>query len=100
MADQERIDRAAIWCRGIIYDVPRPGRHRDVIAMMRRRPEGADLIVTHQGFTTTHERFVDRVEALKIARAAGQLLTERVEDDGTVIKIEQRGDKLFSEDVW
>jgi len=41
-----------------------------------------------QGFLTSTDRFVDRVEALKIAREAGQLIRDKV------------GDKLFSEDLY
>ena len=39
-----------------------------------------------QGFLTSHDRFVDRKEAAKIAYSAGQIYEEI--------------DELFSEDVW
>ena len=43
-----------------------------------------------QGFLTNLNRFVDRREGLRIARAAGQVLVES----------EVRGDRLHSEDLY
>jgi hypothetical protein len=43
-----------------------------------------------QGFITSEGRFVDRQEALKIAREANQILNES----------EVRGDLLYSEDLY
>jgi hypothetical protein len=89
----ERIEKAAIrHADGTVFDVPRPGRHHDVIRIMRMagKPwKSPDEALHVQGFVTSTGRFVDRVEAKKIATAANQLL-ER----------ESGKTELFSEDVW
>ena len=72
----------------VIYDVPRPGRHHDVLSVM---PEYV-AVASHpddQGFVTSAGRFVDRAEAALIARAAGQLIREPTP-----------ANMLTSEDVW
>ena len=86
----ETIDRAAIHYDEIVYSVPRPGRHGDVIKLMR----GAGLPritvnLLNQGFTTHSGVFVNREAAYIIAKDSGQL----------------RGDgsfpgTLFTEDLW
>lgn len=84
----ETIERAAIKRGMKIFDVPRPGRHHDVINLMRDR--GYDLAACErQGFTTSSGRFVNRREAMKIAKAAGQLIAEP-----------RYRDTLFSEDIF
>lgn len=96
----ETIERAAIKLGMKIFDVPRPGRHHDVIALMRKR--GHDLVSIgsgRQGFTTSTGRFVDREEALKIAEAASQLLPEHTAEDGVVYRRKVTG-RLFSEDIF
>lgn len=73
---------------GTIYTVPRPGRHHHVIGIMVEAGRPTP-ISGEQGFLTNEGNFVDRIEAKKIAREAGQLLpTDRN------LKI------LFSEDLW
>lgn len=65
-----------------------PKRHHDLIrkhAEETGRPGSGDV----QGFVTSTGRFVDRHEALEIARAAGQLIKPKAE-----------GGALFSEDMW
>ena len=88
MSDRETIARAAIFYNGVIYSVPRPGRHHTVIRMM-----DADGFPTeamkNQGFVTNTGRFVDRYEGARIARAAGQIVREPTPPD-----------MLTSEDVW
>lgn len=85
----ERIERAAIrMSNGDVYSVGRPGRHHDVIAKMR----GLGFpppIIGKQGFITSTGRFIDRVEAMQIAEAAGQIKT-KTGPDGV----------LFTEDMW
>lgn len=67
-------------------------RHHDVIRlcyyMLEKRQ--AHMGNNIQGFITTKDRFVDRVEALQIARAANQILDEA----------EVRGNQLYSEDIY
>ena len=84
----ETIEAAAISHDGIVYSVPRPGRHHNVCHVMMAQglpPETMRL----QGFVTSTGRFVDRREAAIIARDAGQLLRKT-----------NPTDLLFSEDVW
>lgn len=79
---------------GKIYSVPKPGRHHDVIRVIHEEhkgdPRAARKVVmgSTQGFVTSHDRFVDRYEALVIAKRVGQLIKEWVTD------------RLYSEDVW
>jgi len=49
----ETIERAAIFYNGVIYSVPRPGRHHTVIAMMVADgfPNEA-MALPNQGFVT------------------------------------------------
>lgn len=84
----ERIERAAIWHRGICYSVPQPGRHHDVIRMMSETHGLGVEAQRHQGFRTSCERFVDRKEGARIAIAAGQVPALRWPPD------------LYSEDLW
>lgn len=69
---------------GSVWTLPRPARHSDVIAA-RASATGCKGS-GRQGFITSRDRFVDRVEAVNIALAAGQ--------------IRQRKARLFSEDLW
>jgi hypothetical protein len=83
----ERIIRAAIMLDGRVWHLPPPKRHHDVISKIwnTRADPGRGV----QGFLTSDERFVDRIEGLRIASDAGQI-------------IEKHGnpDELFSEDMW
>jgi hypothetical protein len=91
----ERIERAAIWHRGRVYSVARPGRHHDVIRSMADAGFGPEAM-SHQGFVTDAGRFVDRREAMQIAVAADQLIP--LEQDGVPMK--RTSPVLYSEDVW
>jgi hypothetical protein len=84
----ERIVAAAIEYRGLTFSVPAPGRHHNVLHLMFEYniPMEAQR---RQGFLTSSGRFVDRIEACKIARAADQII-KKTGPDG----------ELFSEDVW
>lgn len=73
---------------GTIFSLPRPARHHDVLAWMRKN--GADHRNSVQGFIDSHHRFVEREEAFKIAENADQILDW---DD-------VRPPHLFSEDLW
>jgi len=97
----ETIARAAIKARdGRVYTVDRPGRHHDVVALMGARPDHdtRDCSPPRQGFTTSTGRFVDRVEGMRIAKAAGQIIPD-FHADGVTIRREP-GRELFSEDLW
>lgn len=84
----ETIVAAAIRVGGIVYSVPRPGRHHDVFKAMTER-EAAASRLEDQGFVTSTGRFVNRAEAADLARAANQLIREPTP-----------ADTLTSEDVW
>jgi hypothetical protein len=87
---QEKILGSAIrHPDGMIYATGRNGRHHHCIHYMAKIGR-AGLAVTHdQGFITTHGRYVDRVEGLRVAKAAQQLIRKT---NPTSI--------LFSEDLW
>jgi hypothetical protein len=64
----------------------RPGGHRNVIDLMVS--ESVKPTAAHrQGFRTSRGRFVGRAEALKVARAAGQVGRKT-------------GRELFTDDLW
>lgn len=84
----ETIDRAAIRAGDIIFKVKRPYRHHHVLGVMRLRNVKNPQRAT-QGFVTSTGRFVDRIEARRIAHDAGQLLPTA-----------SKGDRLFTEDLW
>lgn len=84
----ETIEASAICVEGIVYSVPRPGRHHDVFKVMPRQ-QALSSHIDDQGFVTSTGRFVDRKEAAEIARAANQLIREPTPSY-----------MLTSEDVW
>ncbi len=94
----ERIEAAAISLDGVVWSVPRPGRHHDVIQhVLRKRPE-LDFVGGAQGFVTSTGRFVGRYEAKDIARAADQIIASEIGPGGVPFK--RQYPELFSEDVW
>jgi hypothetical protein len=84
----ETIEAAAICVEGVVYSVPRPGRHHHVFKVMPEHVAKASHL-NDQGFVTSMGRFVDRREAALIARAANQLIREPTPSY-----------MLTSEDVW
>lgn len=86
----ETIRAAAVRHDGVVYWIPRPGRHHEILrAMVERGLPGEATRLAGQGFLTSLGRFVRRGEAAEIARAAGQLLREPTP-----------AGMLTSEDVW
>lgn len=90
--EPERITGVAFSWKGQLVSMSR-GRHFWLIERMRD-PYGMDLPrestnVANQGFITNTGRFVDRKEAMKVARAARQLKRDVGKATG-----------LVSEDVW
>lgn len=79
------ITHVAIKYGGKVYSLPKPNRHHHVIRIIGGI-SGPDI----QGFLDNEGNFLDRVEALEVALAAGQVLAP-----GDI-----RGDHLFSEDLW
>lgn len=94
----EKIISAAIDFDGVVWTVPRPGRHHDVIAFIIKDRPWIDHVGGTQGFWTSDERFVEREEARKIAEAADQIIASRIGPDGVPYKFQHS--QLFSEDVW
>lgn len=94
----ERIETAAIKLSDVVWTVPRPGRHHDVIAYIIRECPWMTHVGGTQGFVTSESRFVEREEARRIATKAGQLIASDKDDKGIPIVREHR--ELFSEDVW
>ena len=99
---EERILCAAIWYKddskqhsgtpkNIHYGYVVCGRrHHNAIGAHYSLTGKATGCDSEQGFITSLDRFVDRYEALAIARKAGQILDEK----------EVRGGQLYSEDLY
>lgn len=85
----EKIATAAIMADdGTMVTLPRPARHHTIIHHMAAQGHGP-IGPAAQGFATDTGRFVDRVEGLAIARAAGQIVEKHPDFE-----------KLYSEDMW
>lgn len=86
----EKIEAAAIRTKvGQVWSLFPPHRHHDIMLRMPREM----LAGAEQGFETTYGRFVSRVEAYPIAKAAGQLLPI----DGRTLLAPG---SLYTEDMW
>lgn len=72
--DVETIDAAALQVDGQVFTLPRPARHSDLYRHAVPDEVDRDRLYGHavEGFVTSTGRFVDRVEAARIARAARQ----------------------------
>lgn len=84
----ETIVAAAIRHDGVVYSVPAPGRHHDVIRLMADQGFGPRCM-HDQGFVASDGRFLNRIGALRVAKEAGQIKRKT-----------GPADKLFSEDLW
>jgi hypothetical protein len=86
---QGRIVRAAILYKGFVWSKPAPKRHSDIInEMFDILGEELDAPQA-EGFVSSSGHFLDRREALLLARASGQTFLEEPPDD-----------ELFSENLW
>ncbi len=84
----ELIVCSAIQWEGEVHFIPAPARHIDVVLYMAER--GFPPKATYsQGFITTAGRFVDRIEAFRLAEQGGQLKGEP-----------KQPPNLYSEDLW
>ena len=87
----ESILSAAIFVGGVIHSIPQPGRHHHIIdKMVVNGMKPWQWSSNDQGFLTSTGRFVNRFEAMNIAKNSGQLL-------GKSPTVEN---ELFSEDLW
>jgi hypothetical protein len=83
-----RVIAAAILGRdGVVHFISPPGRHHDVMQVLGLPQARAD----EQGFLLSDGRYARRDEAMRVARAAGQLLNGGAADGVT---------DLYSEDLW
>jgi hypothetical protein len=82
------IHAVAIRRQGVIYTLPRPARHHDVIAFMAGDCGMPTPITGEQGFLTQIGEFVDRLRGAEIAVSSGQVAEL------------QWPPSLFSEDLW
>lgn len=90
---QERIVAAALKLANLIISAPPPARHHTLINGLGEATGVPRLTrMDDQGFLTNTGRFVDRVEAKKIALAAGQCT-----EDKCLLK---DAEDLYSEDLW
>lgn len=87
--DLEVVAAAILTDTGEIFSVPKPGRHHNVIALIRAA--GKNFRHEDQGFLLRNGSFARRKSALVCAIRAGQL----PKDGG---KWPTHG--LFSEDLW
>jgi hypothetical protein len=83
----ERIVAAAVMFHGINCVLPPPARHHTILHAIHALNEEV-IGPNEQGFVTDTGRWVDRLEAAKIALAAGQL------------NALHSPPWLFSEDLW
>jgi len=90
MYERTKLTHVAIRFRGIVYSLPAPNRHHDVIRKILRETDATYVCNDEQGFLDENGTFLNRRQALVSAELLGQL------KPGTVI----RAGQLFSEDVW
>ena len=89
MSEHQRIVAAACELEGLIYSMPPPGRHHDIMQRLARHyPAGAHCC--EQGFLTSTGRFLDRTVARYMAIDMKQV------KDMSVLHPRH----LFSEDLW
>lgn len=84
------IKQAAIKVKDNIYTLPRPNRHVDI-----RRNFNISLMARYQteGFITDEDIFVNRIEAMKIAKECNQSLIDFWAD----LDISK---ELYTENLW
>lgn len=82
-----KIVAAAIVYEGVVHTLPPPARHADIIKVIWQKIH-KQVTCEIQGFVTDEGKFVNRIEAGKIAIAAGQIKELEVPPD------------LYSEDLW
>lgn len=72
--ERERIVAIALDLSGLILSRPAPARHSDLMALVDKLGLPTEIIFrSRPGFMTSSGRFVNRVEASKIARSCGQI---------------------------
>ncbi len=98
LASQEERHREIVICSAVIEEdgtIIRGHRHNDCFAAIQNRGKKAikrDDGLTQQGFITSRNRFVDRVEWLRLQKEAG---IPSADPSG-----EYRSNELYSEDLY
>lgn len=91
--ETETVVAAACIYKGTVYSLPPPARHHNVMRHIWDTVGGEAFIGPGaQGFVTSRGRFVNRREALRIVKAAGQ-----PQIDHPALNV---GERLYSEDLW
>ena len=86
----EQIAKSAIRLPGgQVYSEKRPARHGDLSKTLLKRGLKEEAAAGEQGFLTTLPRFVNKMDAAKIALASGQIQGLSKPEEG-----------LRCEDVW
>lgn len=87
-----KVTKAAIRTNeGEVFTVDQPGRHHDVIRVIRESGYTGQVGGPLQGFVLSDGRFVMRKAALGVAIASGQVSRDDCHAPGI---------GLFSEDLW
>lgn len=81
--------RAAVMYKGFAWSMPAPARHSDIFNEMFDMLGGMIDAPQTEGFLVASGHFVDRVDGLAAARAAGQPFIEQ-----------PTSGELFSENLW
>lgn len=89
MAAEKITGVAILDQKGRLWALPAPCRHHHIFSLAAFLNDDAEGSIRGQGFTTDAGRFVERAEALEIAKAAGQT------KPGANL-----GHQLYSEDLW
>lgn len=92
----EKIIAVAMKTDRLIFHMPSPNRHHHIFGELIRCGVGRINVTETLGFMTSTGRFVDRVEARKVAEAAGQILAEKRNG----IPFKRIHNELYSEDLW
>ncbi|TPM67433.1 hypothetical protein [Mesorhizobium sp. B2-2-1] len=84
----ERIISVAMRVGGLVISMPQPARHHTVLHEMDAQGISPFVHPINQGFITDTGRFVEREEAVGLAKASGQIDKPRWPP------------LLYSEDLW
>ena len=74
---------------GVIWSLPEPNRHGDVIELIFNTVNNGKMVIGEQGFLINNQYFVNRQEALTIAIFNEQLIAKHPQPY-----------ELYSEDIW
>lgn len=87
-----RIIAAAVRLNGVTLSLPPPARHYHIVNTLTETLGASDGVryasPDDQGFLTDDAKFVGRIEAMTIAREAGQIIKPTLHRE------------LFTEDLW